>query len=77
MLYDASLAILFNGTIPFNSDLTVLNVQLLETPAEKRDILHPYVRDEIAAPQTQLLQVRAALRQGMETSIANITLSKI
>lgn len=52
MLYDASLAILFNGTIPFNSDLTVLNVQLLETPAEKRDILHPYVRDEIAAPQT-------------------------
>lgn len=74
---DATLAVLFDGPIAFDGYLAVLDVELLQTATVVGDALHASVRDEVAAADAELLEVRATLREGSQPRVADVAFADV
>ena len=74
---DAPLAELFDCSVAFYGDGTILDVELLKTPAVIRDTLDPLVCHHLTAFHAELFQIGAKFRQRFQALIGDVTLSDV
>ena len=77
MFDDAALAKLLHCSVAINSDWTVLNVQLLQSPAVVRHILDSHITDHVTTFDAQFLQVGAVLGKHLESQVGDVTLANV
>ena len=74
---DAPLAELFDCSVAFYGDGTILDVELLKTPAVIRNTLDPLVCHHLAAFHAELFQIGAKFRQRFQALIGDVTFTDV
>jgi hypothetical protein len=77
MLYDTFATKLFNCSISFDCDETILNVKLPQTTAIVGNRPHSLVSHKFTTLNAELFQIWTVLGQQAKTSVGNVALAKI